>query len=115
MVQPRSSRRGLGTRRGTFGGGFKAAPVTSRWPSDVAQFEHKYSWSSPVGSTSSNFSRTGCELPHFGQYNSLAVNAPNCCDMLTCRLYDPAQNIAKHLGGRLGRIDFMHQLLAVKT
>ena len=115
VVQPRSNRRGLGARRGAFSGAFNAGPVTSRSPSEVAQREQRYSCNSPVGSTSSNFSRTGCELPHFGQYNSLAVKAPNCCDMLTRKFHDVAQNIVKHLGGRLGRIDFMNQLFTIET
>ncbi len=66
--------------RGLVGAATGAA-VTVRSPRDEAQREHKYSWISPVGRTSSNRSRTGCEVLHFGQYSSLAVKFPNCCSI----------------------------------
>jgi hypothetical protein len=102
----------LGVSAGIFTGTLTGGPVTSRSPNEVPHREQSYSWSSPDGSTNSNFSRTGWELRHLGQYNSLAMKSPNCWDMLNLRYM--AQNIVKDLGRGLGGIDFMHNFLAVK-
>lgn len=54
-------------RGGGTGAGVTAGPVTVRLPSEAPQPEQRNSWSSPLGSTKSNRSRTGRAEPHLGQ------------------------------------------------
>jgi hypothetical protein len=97
--------------------GLSAGPVTVRLPKVVAQREQRNSYNSPAGSTSKSRSRTGCELPHLGQYNSLAVKVPNCsCELLLHRLnfHSVLENINQHLGWRLVGIDAVQPFLAIE-
>jgi hypothetical protein len=82
-------------------------------PNDVPQRVQVNSCSSPEGSTSKSFSRTGWETRHLGQYSSLAVKVPNCCDM-RLNFHHVQQNIKQHFGGVLVRIDAVQNVFSVK-
>ncbi len=61
------------------------SPLTILSPTEVPQRTHRYSYLSPSGRTSRRRSRTGIDLPHFGQKSSTALRFSNCFFCGSCR------------------------------